>query len=110
MAQIFKSIVPSDMTPQEIVSMRFLLEQARDKGQDHAIVNLPYGEYKNPISRLDDYVNPFIDKRVYVIELEQPFVNYYATCKAINGHYAKVLDDNDTERVVSIGQLEICEQ
>lgn len=51
----YSSIVPSQMTAKERAHMRIELTSAKNWGLDHVIVNIPSGQYKNPVSRLKDY-------------------------------------------------------
>lgn len=53
------SIIPSEMNNNELRNMCTELQIAINWGQDFATINLPSGNYNNPVSRLADYQEAF---------------------------------------------------
>ncbi len=51
----YPSIVPSESTDNERKHMRIELSTAKNWGLKEITINLPSGEYKQPVSRINDY-------------------------------------------------------
>lgn len=58
----YSSVVPSELTNNELRQMCTELQTAINWGLNHATINLPSGEYRNPVDRLSEYQEAYHTK------------------------------------------------